>query len=142
MWAFLCPNTKPLALPRGLANVTTPPVEMRRTAVEGDPMPDISGEAALQNYEIFTGYTSEDSTDDVDDEDEPAGDNERKPESGDSAPVDDETPRTVPIAIPQISGFGMLERKRRRDSAKAAVPALKRHKHETPVRLQRNRRKN
>jgi len=143
MWAFLCPRTGPLTL-SGFA-ATTPPIETRHTAIEENLTPDISGEAASQEHEIFTGYESdqsEDSTDDTDDENGPDADDEHEPQS--NGPGDSETPchAKTPIPIPQISGFGILERKQRQDSTQAAVPTPKRRKRETPVRIQRNGRKN
>ena len=59
--------------------------------------------------------------------------------------ADNPTPRSGPgtlIPIPPISVFGAMERKRRTAATEAAAPPQKRQRRETPIRVQRNGRRN
>ena len=108
-------------------------------------MPEVSGEAALQDHEIFTGYASDQSEDDAgdaDNEDEPDDINKYGPQSKDSANGLTPGHAKTSISVPPISGFGIMERKRRCAAVEASVPLLKRQRRDTLIRVQRNGRKN
>jgi hypothetical protein len=99
-----------------------------------------------QDPGIFTGYASdqsEDRMDETDSEDKPDEDNEHGSQCKDTS-TRDTAPRhaEMPNSVPPISGFGVLERKRHCDATKATVPALKRQKRDTTVRVRRNGHKN